>query len=316
MNELQSPRVTDPARFGRVAVLLGGWSAERAVSLKSGNAVLNALRTRGVDAHPVDADRRVLTVLAEGGFERVFIALHGRGGEDGVIQGALETLGLPYTGSGVLASALGMDKERCKRLWQGEGLPTPDFRLLDDSTDPETVAAELGLPLAVKPTREGSSIGVSKVAKLADLRDAWQAAAGCHSPVLAEPWITGGGEYTAAVLQGRVLPLIRLETPRGFYDYQAKYEADDTRYLCPCGLDPDQERELQTLVLRAFNALGCSGWGRVDLMLDGQGRPWLLEVNTIPGMTDHSLVPMAARAVGLDFAELVWRILETSLGEE
>jgi D-alanine-D-alanine ligase len=304
-------RVTSPEEFGKVAVLMGGWSAEREVSLVSGRAVLGALRSQGVDAHAIDADRGLLGSLIGGSFARVFIALHGRGGEDGIIQGALEVLGLPYTGSGVLASALAMDKLRSKQLWQGLGLPTPPFRLLDRDMDVDEVVAALGLPLAVKPSREGSSIGVSRVTDPAQLQTAWKQAASFDCPVLVEPWIDGE-EYTGAVLQGEALPLIRLETPREFYDYEAKYHADDTRYHCPCGLDVDKEAELQSLVLRAFTAVDGYGWGRVDLMLDRQGQPCLLEVNTVPGMTSHSLVPMAARAVGLDFETLVWRILETS----
>jgi len=304
--------VADPAEFGKVAVLMGGWSAERAVSLVSGQAVLRALQGRGVDAHGIDADRQVLSVLANGGFARVFITLHGRGGEDGLIQGALDLLGLPYTGSGVLASALGMDKLRTKQVWRGAGLPTPPWRLVESAAELANAAAELGLPLAVKPSREGSSIGVSRVGEPAEFQAAWERAAACASPVLVEPWIQGQ-EYTGGLLQGETLPLIRLETPREFYDYEAKYHANDTRYLCPCGLPEAWEAELRELVCRAFAAVDGYGWGRVDLMVDGQGQPWLLEVNTVPGMTDHSLVPMAARVAGLNFEDLVWRILETSL---
>jgi len=304
--------VADPAEFGKVAVLMGGWSAERAVSLVSGQAVLRALQGRGVDAHGIDADRQVLSVLANGGFARVFITLHGRGGEDGLIQGALDLLGLPYTGSGVLASALGMDKLRTKQVWRGAGLPTPPWRLVESAAELANAAAELGLPLAVKPSREGSSIGVSRVGEPAEFQAAWERAAACASPVLVEPWIQGQ-EYTGGLLQGETLPLIRLETPREFYDYEAKYHANDTRYLCPCGLPEAREAELRELVCRAFAAVDGYGWGRVDLMVDGQDQPWLLEVNTVPGMTDHSLVPMAARVAGLNFEDLVWRILETSL---
>jgi D-alanine-D-alanine ligase len=312
MRPEQRKPVNNATAFGKVAVLLGGRSAEREVSLNSGRAVVAALCAQGVDAHGIDAGPDVLEVLGRGGYDRVFIALHGRGGEDGVIQGALETLGLPYTGSGVLGSALGMDKVRAKQVWLGAGLPTPPFRLVEAGTEPAAVIADLGLPLAVKPAREGSSIGVSRVDQPADFQAAWERAARCDAAVLVEPWISGG-EYTGAVLQGEALPLIRLETPRDFYDYEAKYNAADTRYHCPCGLPPAQEAALQRLVLQAFTALAGYGWGRVDFLLDAHARPWLLEVNTVPGMTDHSLVPMAARAVGLEFPALVWRILETSL---
>ncbi|MBK8898650.1 MAG: D-alanine--D-alanine ligase [Candidatus Competibacteraceae bacterium] len=312
MQQIQQTTVTDPAAFGKVAVLMGGWSAEREVSLKSGAAVLAALRAREVNAHGIDADRAVLNALAAGKFDRAFIILHGRGGEDGVVQGALEMLGIPYTGSGVLASALGMDKLRTKQLWLGMGLPTPPYRRVDSAGELAAAAGELGLPLAVKPSREGSSIGISRVDEASQVSGAWERAAACDSPVLVEPWIVGQ-EYTGAVLQGEALPLIRLETPRAFYDYEAKYHADDTRYLCPCGLPAAREAELRELVRRAYAAVGGYGWGRVDLLVDGQGQPWLLEVNTVPGMTDHSLVPMAARATGVNFEALVWRILETSL---
>ncbi|MCC9000999.1 MAG: D-alanine--D-alanine ligase [Candidatus Contendobacter sp.] len=312
MQPIQQRLVNDPAEFGKVAVLMGGWSAERAVSLKSGQAVLAALCAGGVDAHGIDANREILSVLDSGNFDRAFIVLHGRGGEDGVIQGALEILGLPYTGSGVLASALGMDKLRTKQLWLGMGLPTPSYRIVESAAELADAATALGLPLAVKPSCEGSSIGISRVSDPAQVESAWARAAACNSPVLVEPWIQGQ-EYTGGVLQGEALPLIRLETPREFYDYEAKYHADDTHYLCPCGLSPEREAELRELVRQAFAAVGGSGWGRVDVMVDTQDQPWLLEVNTVPGMTDHSLVPMAARVAGLSFEDLVWRILETSL---
>lgn len=301
-----------PEAFGKVAVLLGGRSAERAISLKSGEAVLRALRERGVDAHALDsADEDFVNRLMSGGYARAFNALHGRGGEDGVVQGLLEYLGVPCTGSGVLGSALAMDKLRTKQLWQGVGLPTPAFCLLRCVDDLSRAATEIGFPMMLKPVREGSSIGMARVEREADLHAAWQAAAEYDREVLAERWITGP-EYTASIVSGTALPLIRLETPRAFYDYEAKYQADSTRYHCPCGLSPEQESSLQALALQAFDAVAASGWGRVDFMLDGEDRPWLIEVNTVPGMTDHSLVPMAARVHGWDMHELVWRLLVTS----
>jgi D-alanine-D-alanine ligase len=305
--------MTTAQDFGRVAVLLGGKAAEREISLISGNSVLAGLRRRGVDAHPVDtAEPDALARLATGGFARAFVVLHGRGGEDGVIQGALEAIGLPYTGSGVLGSAIGMDKYRAKLVWQGAGLPTPPFAVLRREDDLK-VAAGLGFPLMIKPATEGSSIGIAKVDDEKGLKGAWEKAREYDSLVVAERWVRGG-EFTVAVLRGEALPLIKLETPHAFYDFDAKYHADTTRYLIPCGLDAAKERELQALALAAFDAAGASGWGRVDLMLDEAQQPWLIEVNTVPGMTDHSLVPMAARARGIDFDELVWRILETSMG--
>lgn len=297
--------------FGKVAVLMGGWAAERDISLLSGNAVLQGLLSRGVDAHAVDVDRNIVEVLDEGQYDRAFVVLHGRGGEDGVIQGALEILGLPYTGSGVLGSALGMDKYRCKLLWQGMGLPTPAFAMIHQESDLETVA-EIGFPLMIKPVHEGSSIGMSKVDNPAQLKAAWQSAARYDNAVLAEAWIEGS-EYTAAIMGDLPLPLIKLETGNSFYDYQAKYESDETRYLLPCGLDVQQETDLQQLALSAFKGAAAAGWGRVDLMLDQEGEPWLIEVNTVPGMTDHSLVPMAAKAAGMDFPELAWQLLAQTL---
>jgi D-alanine-D-alanine ligase len=300
------------ADFGKVAVLMGGTAAEREVSLKSGNAVLAGLQRRGIDAHAVDVTGPAsLQEIAAGGFDRAFIVLHGRGGEDGVIQGALEMLGIPATGSDVTGSAISMDKYRTKLVWQGMRLPTPGFAVLRDEDDLAT-ASELGFPLMVKPTHEGSSIGMRRVDSLRELGEAWKEARQYDSDVLAECWITGA-EYTATILGDQALPLIRLETPREFYDYQAKYVADDTRYLIPCGLDSDREAEIQALALQAFRGVGASGWGRVDLMIDEEARPWLIEVNTVPGMTDHSLVPMAAAAVGIDFDELVWQILAQTL---
>jgi len=293
----------------KVAVLLGGRSAEREVSLKSGALVLAALRARGVDAHAFDPKDRGLEDLIEGRFDAAFIALHGRFGEDGTVQGVLEWLGIPYTGSGVLASALAMDKLRTKLLWQACGIPTPAHEMLDARADFKAVAARLGMPLMVKPVNEGSSIGMSKVRAAGGLDEAYALAVNYDRDVMAERFIEGQ-ELTAGIVGDTALPLIRLETPRDFYDYQAKYVSDDTRYLIPCGLPPAREREIQDLCLKAFRAVGCRGWGRVDLMLDAQGAPWLLEVNTAPGMTDHSLVPMAARAVGLGYEDLCVKILE------
>lgn len=295
--------------FGKVAVLLGGRSAEREVSLRSGGMVLKALRSRGIDAHPFDPAERSLEDLVRQKFARVFIALHGRFGEDGTVQGVLEWLGVPYTGSGVLASALAMDKLRTKRLWAAEKLPTPSYERLTEDTNFRIAARRLGVPLMVKPASEGSSIGMSKVRAADKLEEAYRLAAQYDRVVIAEKFVDGM-ELTGAILGDDALPLIKLETPREFYDYEAKYVSDDTRYIVPCGLPARKERELQDLCLAAFRALGCSGWGRVDLMLDRRGRPYLLEVNTAPGMTDHSLVPMAARAVGLSYEDLCIRILE------
>lgn len=301
-------RVTDPKDFGRVAVLFGGDSSERDISLLSGNAVLEALKRRGVDAHAFDPRDRSLATLAA---DRVWIALHGPGGEDGTVQGALEYLGVPYTGSGVMGSAIGMDKLRTKRLAQAIGVATADYVVLRGSQDFEIAIERLGLPMIVKPATQGSSVGMTKVEREADLPGAYAAAATLESSVFAEPWITGK-EYTVAVLQGRALPSIRIETPKTFYDYEAKYFRDDTRYFCPSGLSNQAEQHLANLALAAFDAVGASGWGRADFMADATGRPLLLEINTIPGMTAHSLVPMAARAVEIDFDDLVWRVLETS----
>ena len=312
MSSNNSKRTNNPKDFGKVAVLFGGWSGEREVSLKSGNAVLQGLQRRGVDAHGIDADRDVLEKLAAGQFDRVFIVLHGRGGEDGVMQGALEVLGLPYTGSKVLGSALGMDKLRAKRLWLNVGLPTPEFRVVDERTDLPALARDLKLPLIIKPAHEGSSLGVARVAHVDELAAACQAARALDSVVLAERCIQGS-EYTVTIIGEDVMPVVRIETPHAFYDYQAKYFANDTRYLCPCGLEPLHEQTMQALAMQAFQTLGCSGWGRVDFMRDEQGQPWLIEVNTVPGMTDHSLAPMAARQAGIEFDELVWKILETTL---
>ncbi len=298
--------------FGRVAVLMGGESAEREVSLDSGQAVSEALQRMGVDAIAVDVGKDILKQLGQGGFDRAFIALHGPGGEDGVIQGALETIGLPYTGSGVAASALGMDKYRCKLLWQALGLLTPTFRMIRDASDLR-LAESIGFPLMIKPVHEGSSIGMAKVDESAGLQAAWGQAAGFDREVMAELWITGE-EYTVSILGDEALPAIRLETPHTFYDYDAKYDADTTRYYCPAGLSDEQESGVRGLALEAFQAIGAEGWGRVDMMMSQAGELFLIEVNTVPGMTGHSLVPMAAKACGLSFDRLVWRILEISLG--
>lgn len=295
--------------FGKVAVLMGGKSAERPVSLKSGGMVLSALKSAGVDAHAFDPSERGLEALIGERFSRAFIALHGRFGEDGTLQGALEYLGLPYTGSGVLASALAMDKLRTKLLWQANGLPTPPFELLDSRTDFAAVAARLGLPIMVKPANEGSSIGMSKVREAGDLEEAFALAVNYDPMVIAEKFIEGT-ELTGAILGRAPLPLIRLETTGDFYDYEAKYVRDDTRYIVPCGLPADKESEVRQLCLKAFDSLGCQGWGRADLMMDNAGNAYLLEVNTSPGMTDHSLVPMAARAVGVSYEQLCVKILE------
>jgi D-alanine-D-alanine ligase len=298
-------------RYGKVAVLLGGRSAERDVSLRSGGMVLDALERKGVDAHAFDPKDHGLEQLIAQRFDRVFIALHGRFGEDGTVQGALEYLGLPYTGSGVMASALAMDKWRTKLLWQAAGVSTPPYELLTASSDFADIAQRLGLPLMVKPAREGSSIGMSKVQSVEKLEPAYELAARYDDRIIAERFIDGF-EVTAAILNDEPLPLIRLETPRVFYDYEAKYFAEDTRYICPSGLPPEQERAIQEEVLRAFRLVGCSGWGRVDVMVDRAGKAYLLEVNTIPGMTDHSLVPMAAKARGIGFDDLCLAILDSA----
>ena len=297
--------------FGKVAVLFGGRSAEREVSLNSGSRVLEALRRQGVDAHAFDPTERQLDDLA--GFARAFIALHGRYGEDGTIQGALELMGIPYTGSGVMASALGMDKWRTKLLWQAAGLPVPPYHMLDDATDLAAVEAALGLPLFVKPACEGSSIGITKVKRPGELAAARAEAARHDSLVIAERAILGG-EYTVAILGNAALPIIKIEPSNEFYDYEAKYLRDDTAYRCPCGLTETRESELRQQALDAFRVLGGRGWGRVDFLLDqaaaaGGGAAYFLEVNTSPGMTDHSLVPMAARAAGMSYDDLVVRIL-------
>jgi len=305
-------RVSAPEQFGRVAVLYGGSSSEREISLLTGTAVHAALQRRGVAAQLFDPGTQPLADLLSERIERVWIALHGPGGEDGTVQGALEFLGIPYTGSGVLGSAIGMDKLRTKRLAQAVGVPTADFVVLRESADLDLALEQLGLPLIVKPGSQGSSVGMARVEQAGQLRAAWEVARRFDPVVFAEPWITGA-EYTVAILQGAALPSIRIETPRAFYDYEAKYLREDTRYFCPSGLGAEAEAHLASLALAAFDTCGADGWGRADFMMDRTGRPLLLEINTVPGMTSHSLVPMAARASGLDFEELVWRVLETSL---
>jgi D-alanine-D-alanine ligase len=305
-------RVTDPRDFGRVAVLMGGTSSEREVSLDSGRNCLEALRRRGVDAHPVDGIGALLTELMDLRFDRVFNILHGHagGGEDGVLQGLLESFGVPYTGSDVLGSALSMDKIRTKQVWLALGLPTPRYARLSRSGDVSEAARSLGLPVIVKPACEGSSVGVSRVFKETDLPQAVALAARYEGELLMEQLIEGG-EFTVGILGAEALPTIRIVPAGEYYDYHAKYVAEDTQYVCP-GLEGAAETEMRALALRAFLTAGCSGWGRVDLMRDRKGANYLLEVNTAPGMTSHSLVPKAARVAGIEFDELVWRVLETS----
>ena len=302
-----------PDDFGKVAVLLGGPSAEREISLLSGNAVLAALRSKGIDAHAFDPAERSLYELASGGFGRVFIALHGRFGEDGTVQGALEALGIPYTGSGVMASALAMDKWRTKLVWIASGIPTPKYRVVDGGTDWWSVVAELGLPLIVKPAREGSTIGITRVTRVdhQELATAYAEAAKHDDLVIVEEFIAGT-ELTASILGDRALPLIRIEAPEGNYDYHNKYFSDDTKYFCPSGIDASIEQAIQSQSLAAFLIVGCSGWGRLDLILKPDGRWTFLEVNTSPGMTGHSLVPMAAKQAGISFADLCVDILRAA----
>lgn len=298
--------------FGKVAVLLGGTSAEREVSLQSGAAILRGLIAAGVDAHAFDPKERPLADLQKEGFDRVFIALHGRGGEDGTMQGALQLMGLPYTGTRVLGAALAMDKVRTKQVWQAMGLPTASYRQISsgdlETLDADALLDELGGKLIVKPSHEGSSVGMAKVTSVAELREALEAAAVYDTELLLEQWIEGE-DYTVTVLGDQVLPAIRLNTPHAFYDYEAKYQSSTTEYHCPCGLDEASEMALRALAKTAFDAVGVTGWGRVDLMRDRQGNWFLLEVNTVPGMTEKSLVPMAAREAGLDFSQLVVAIL-------
>ena len=310
-NKYLTQQSKHPTQHGKVAVLYGGSSAERDISIQSGTAVLGALLKSGVDAHPFDPSEQGVHKLLENGFQRAFIVLHGRLGEDGTIQGALELMGMPYTGSGVLASALAMDKWRSKLVWQAAGLPTPDYELLDVNSDLVVVAEKLSLPLFVKPVNEGSSVGISKVKKLSELRPAYVEAAKYDQLVMAEEFVSGG-EYTVAVLGKQALPVIKIESAKEFYDFEAKYLRNDTRYLCPSGLSQEKEAEMQRLALKSFALIGGSGWGRVDFLMDEANRPYLLEINTVPGMTDHSLVPMAARQAGMSFEQLVLNILDLS----
>nr|WP_281494960.1 D-alanine--D-alanine ligase [Marinobacter sp. S6332] len=298
--------------LGRVAVFMGGDSAEREVSLKSGKAVLAALVSAGIDAFAIDVQGCLLKTVENPEFDRVFIALHGRGGEDGTLQAILSQAGIPYTGSEVMASSLAMDKLRTKYVFAGCGLPTPKFKTMSAADEAEQIVQELRSPLSVKPSREGSSIGIRKVHNAVELAEAFEAAAALDSSVLVEEWVEGP-EFTVSLLQDRALPAIGLSTDHVFYDYDAKYLADDTRYRIPCGLAPEDEARLQNLALEAFRVVGCRTWGRVDIMQDAEGEFWLLEVNTVPGMTDHSLVPMSAKAAGISFEELVVRILLDTL---
>lgn len=303
--------IADAAQFGRVAVMLGGSSSEREVSLQTGKAVLDALLSRGVDAHAFDPAQRSMADFIRGNFDRVWIALHGPGGEDGTLQGALDWLGVPYTGSGVMGSALAMDKINSKRVFAGAGIATPEYRVLRSRQDAALALEQLGLPLIMKPAGQGSSVGMTKILEADELYPSLELALQFGGQVLAERCIVGD-ELTVAILQGEALPTIRIRTPRVFYDYRAKYESDKTEYFCPGASDEASEAEYRRIALAAFTELGCGGWGRVDFMTGADGLPQVLEVNTVPGMTSHSLVPMAAKQAGIDFAELCWRILETS----
>lgn len=310
---IPAPRFDDPAVFGRVALVVGGDSAEREVSLNGGRAVSAALERLKVDHQVFDGAVALFEGIREDRVDRVFNLVHGPGGEDGSLQGALQLMGVPFTGADMKSSALTMDKVRSKWIWERLGVSTPPFELFGPAEDDYARAAgRFGFPLYVKPSGLGSSIGISRVESDDGLPEAVSLARSYSNVVIIEPEIEGG-EYFCGVIGAMTLPLIKIETPRAFYDYQAKYESDDTRYFCPCGLDPDTEARLREQAFRAFDVLGASGWGRVDFLLDSQGEPWFLEVNTIPGMTDHSLVPQEAEQVGIDFDELVWRILETSL---
>ena len=297
--------------FGKVAVLMGGFSSERDVSLNSGAAIVAALQSRGIDAHPFDPKAQDIVQLKALGFQTAFNTLHGTYGEDGTVQGLLEALGVPYTGCGVMASAIGMDKYRTKLVWQGLGLPVPEFAVLHDDSDFAAIERELGLPLFVKPAVEGSSVGVVKVKEAGSLKAAYQSVKHLHGEILAERFI-GGGEYTCAVLNGQALPSIHIIPATEFYDYEAKYNRDDTVYQCPSDLNEADEALMRSLSVRAFAAIGGQGWGRVDFLKDTDGKLYLLEVNTLPGMTSHSLVPKAAAQSGLSFADLCVEILKTA----
>ncbi|WP_130536936.1 D-alanine--D-alanine ligase [Thiomicrorhabdus indica] len=299
-------------QYGHVAVLMGGKAAEREISLKSGRAVCQALISKGVDAKAVDVKSLKDLQALSGKYDRVFVALHGRWGEDGVVQAILQDIGLPFTGSEMAACALGMDKLRCKWLWMGAGLPTPKFQWITPNHPIDYDNFDIPFPVMVKPSHEGSSIGISKANDIAQLKQSVIDAQKYDSEVLIEQWISGE-EYTCGILDGMPLPMIKLQTSHDFYDYEAKYQSNDTQYLCPCGLNEETEKSIQAIALKAFNTVGLKDWGRVDFMIDEQGQAWLIEINTIPGMTDHSLVPMAAQQHGIEFSDLVLRILKTTL---
>lgn len=309
LNEL---RVKDPGEFGKVAVVMGGVAAEREISLNSGQAVFSALKQSAIDVIAIDVTGSIIDALGKHQFDRVFNIIHGRGGEDGVLQAVLETLNIPYTGSGVMASALSMDKQRTKLCWQGYGMSTPDWYLLKSEQEIDQCIEKLHFPVIVKPALEGSSIGMSRAENRQELVAAWKLASQYQCDVYAESWVVGK-EYTVGVINNEALPVIRLQTPHEFYDYEAKYCTDTTQYHCPSGLQESEEKQLKNLAVEACSAIGVSGWARVDLFIDIDQQFQLIEVNTVPGMTDHSLVPMAAKAAGIDFNELVWRILETSI---
>jgi D-alanine-D-alanine ligase len=301
----------NPVRYGKVAVLMGGTSGEREISLKSGAAVFKALKENNIDAHSVDVDKNVFSILSQGKFDRAFIALHGCGGEDGAIQGGLEIIGLPYTGSGVMASGICMDKLMTKKVWHAMGVKSPRFMSVSIDTAFEDVEGDIGCPFIIKPSLEGSSLGVHKVSNRQQFKVAIEEASLHSGLLMAEQWIDGK-EYTVSILDDSALPVIRLETPNEFYDFEAKYKASDTQYHLPCGLEQQDEAKLQNQALEAFRSTAAKGWGRVDVMIDKAGQAWFLEINTVPGMTDHSLVPMAAASVNINFNALVLRILETS----